>query len=127
MLNSPSHLEIFDQSLDKLIAILSTIYNIDNIPYHDNWIIKLWHVAADYNEASNEKFHVTWKDVKGVFNRRYTKIIPSQNTNTRIETQELPNLTKKLAIQSKLGSNTQQPQKNAQLQQLSVSNNAVAS
>ena len=134
MLNSPSHLDLFDQSLDKLITILSTTYNIDNIPYHNKWIIKLWHVAADYNEASNEKFHVTWKDAKGVFNRKYSKLIPSQNTNTRTETQELPNLTKQLAIQSKLG-NSQQPQNErsapqlseGQTQTMSISNNAAGS
>ena len=138
MLNTPPHLDLFDQSLDKLIDILSITYGIDNISHHDNWIIKMWHYAADYNvnEASNEKFHVTWKDAKGIFNRRYTKIIPSQNTNTRIETQELPNLTKKLAIQSKqLVSPLQQHSNNRSAQQMngtfksisSVSNNAAAS
>lgn len=106
MLNSPSHLDLFDQSLDQLIEILSITYSIDNITHHDHWIIKLWHVAADYNETSGEKFHVTWRDAKGIFNRTYTKIIPSQNTNTRYEVQEVPNLNKKLALQSKLGSSS---------------------
>jgi hypothetical protein len=106
MLNSPSHLDLLDQSLDKLIDILSHTYGIDNIPYHDNWIIKLWHYAADYNNASGEKFHVTWRDAKGIFNRTYSKIIPSQSTNTRYEVQEVPNLNKKLALQSKLGSSS---------------------
>ena len=101
MLNNQTHLDLFDKSLDELIAILSLTYGINNIPHHDHWVIKLWHVAADYNEASSERFHITWKDAKGVFNRKYSKLIPSQNTNTRIETQELPNLTKKLAIESK--------------------------
>jgi hypothetical protein len=98
MLNNQSHIELFDKSLDELIIKLSTIYGIDNIYHHDNWIIKMWHVAADFNEASEERFHVTWKDAKGIFNRKYSKLLPSQNTNTRIETQQLPNLTKKLAL-----------------------------
>jgi hypothetical protein len=103
MLNSPLHLDLFDQSLDKLIDLISITYGIDNLSHHHNWVIKLWHVAADYNEASDERFHVTWKDAKGIFHRKYTKILPSQHTNTRIESQEVPNLTKKLALDSKLG------------------------
>ena len=127
MLNNQSHLDLFDQSLDELITILSTTYNTDNIPHHDNWIIKMWHYAADFNvnEASNEKFHVTWKDAKGIFNRKYTKIIPSQNTNTRIETQELPNLTKQLAIASKRS--LQQPQNERSASQLSDYSNVAGS
>lgn len=108
MLNSQLHLDLFDQSLDELIIKLSTTYNIDNIYHHDNWIIKLWHVAADYNEASGEEFHLTWKDARGILNRKYTKIIPSQHTNTRYEVQQIPNLTKKLALDSKIGSTQQQ-------------------
>ena len=124
MLNIPNHIENFDSALDQLIIKLSNTYGI-NISHHDSWIIKLMHVAADYNEASGDKFHLTWKDAKGIFNRKYSKLIPSQNTNTRIETQIIPNLTKKLAIQTKLGSNIQQhPTFNSIL---SVSNNAAGS
>ena len=103
LLKSHQHLKLFDDALDYLIDRISITYNIHTIPHHDNWIIKQWHYGADYNDASVEKFHVTFKDLRRIFARKYSKTISSQNTNTRFEYQEQPNLTKKLAIASKIG------------------------
>jgi hypothetical protein len=103
LLGSPQHMKLFDDSLDYLIDQIATHYNLYTIPHHNNWIIKQWHYGADYYDASQEKFHVTFKDLRGIFARRYSKLIASQGTNTRIETQEQSNLTKKLAIATKIG------------------------
>jgi len=76
-----------------------------SIPYHMNWIVKMWHFGQDSSHSySGELFEITWKETLETLNVYSKKKKKKKNiiTIVRSELQEYPNIPLKEAIKSKL-------------------------
>lgn len=79
-----------------------------SIPYHMNWIVKMWHFGRDSSDSySGQSIEITWKESLDILHVVYSKKKKKKNksittTIIRSEVQEYPNIPLKDAIKSKL-------------------------